>query len=323
MHVLHHVTDSPTIISIIPTYPVTSSDTPSALNVPLGYKGTVVTCSALGWPTPTISWVSDVGNLAGTRIVSDPLQNGSAFVSVSLSWRDKFRESDVGNYTCMVEASDSSVISSQKVSLFSIMKIIHTTELPTSQAPHACPMINSSKVEFQMQVVLNVDCQMWTEEQKADIVSNFTRELMNIVSTACQNCMDTTEDIQVIDGPTCSKQVERAAIFRGTISTESLSRTRDIFCALNQWQQSGSSIGKVFYPVNWNFSTIEVMENATTLTTTSLVLTAAFSSTSSFSPLIPVILSSIVGASAMFIFGSLYFFVKYATKKSMYVIWYD
>jgi hypothetical protein len=318
MHVLYHVTDSPTIISIIPTYPVTSSDTPSALNVPLGYKGTVVTCSALGWPTPTISWVSDVGNLAGTRIVSDPLQNGSAFVSVSLSWRDKFRESDVGNYTCMVEASDSSVISSQKVI---IMKVIQTTELPTSQAPHACPMINSSKVEFQMQVVLNVDCQMWTEEQKADIVSNFTRELMNIVSTACQNCMDTTEDIQVIDGPTCSKQVERAAIFRGTISTESLSRTRDIFCALNQWQQSGSSIGKDFYPVNWNFSIIEVMENATT---TGLVLTAAFSS-SSFSPLIPVVLSSIyiVGASTILVFASLYFIRKYTAKKSTYVIWHD
>jgi hypothetical protein len=239
--------------------------------VPLGYAGTVVTCAALGWPTPTIGWVRNVGNLSNTRMVSDPAQApNSAYVSARLRWLDGFSESDAGNYTCVVRASDTGVVSSEEVSL----KI--RTEPPPTATPTTCS-VSSQEAYFQVRV-LDTDCEMWGDDLKADIARDFMREVVNSVSAACQDCVVTSEDIQVNDVPTCSDQVERAAIFRGTLSTESSSRTQDIFCALSRWQQSGPlvRIGVDFHLVDRGCSielrSLDALECVTGLTTTSFPL---------------------------------------------------
>jgi hypothetical protein len=236
--------------------------------VPLGYAGTVVTCAALGWPTPTIGWVRNVGNLSNTRMVSDPAQApNSAYVSARLRWLDGFSESDAGNYTCVVRASDTGVVSSEEVSL------AICTEPPPTATPMTCSM-SSQEAYFQVRV-LDTDCQMWGEDLKTDIARDFMRVAVNTVSAACQDCVITSEDIQVNDVPTCSEQVERAAIFRGTVSTESPSRTQDIFCALSRWQQSGPQvrIGVDFHLVDRGCSielrSLETMECITGPTETS------------------------------------------------------
>jgi hypothetical protein len=115
--------------------------------------------------------------------------------------------------------------------------------------------VSSKKMRFQVRV-LDTECQMWEEDLKADIASDFRREIVNTIIRVCDDCVITTQDIEVA-APTCSEQVNGAAIFKGTVSTESLFRTQDIFCALMQWQLSGLlvQISMVWYRVDQNCST--------------------------------------------------------------------
>jgi hypothetical protein len=188
----------------------------------------VVTCIALGWPTPTIGWVRNVGDLTDTRIISDSAQihPDPAVVSAKLQWLGGFLESDAGNYTCVVQASDTDASSSKVVSIK-----LSTETLPTvSRIPCS---VSSQDADFQVRV-LDTDCQMWG----ADTARDFIR---GVASAECQDCVITTQDIQIEDVPTCNEQ-ERTVTVRGTVSTESPSRTQNVFCALNRWQQSGPLI---------------------------------------------------------------------------------
>jgi hypothetical protein len=96
---------------------------------------------------------------------------------------------------------------------------------------------------------------MWGEDLKEDIAGDFMRGVVNTVSAACQDCVLNSQNIQ-LDVPTCDEQVEQAAIFRGTVSTESSNQTKDIFCTLRRWQQSGPLmwINMSFYPVDRGYS---------------------------------------------------------------------
>jgi hypothetical protein len=240
----------------------------------------VVTCIALGWPTPTIGWVRNVGDLTDTRIISDSAQihPDPAVVSAKLQWLGGFLESDAGNYTCVVQASDTDASSSKVVSI----------ELRTEPLPTGFPVlysVSSQEADFQVRV-LDTDCEMWGEDLKTDIARDFMREVVNSVSAACQDCVVTSEDIQVNDAPTCS---EGSAIFRGTVSTESSSRTQDIFCALSRWQQ-----GMPLILINDNFSLVDstlplLADEATATTTDVLQNTPTFTPSSSELPLVVIV----------------------------------
>ena len=263
--------DPPMITSIFQTVRVISSSSPSTLMIPLGYTGTVVTCTALGWPTPAIGWVKSIGNFTKHRMASDSTQDTNfAFVSARLKWLDGFQESDAGDYTCVVQASDTNAISSE------VLTLSTTTPASTSVM---CPL-GSQEANFQVRV-LYTDCLTWGENQKMDIARVFVSEVVNIVNAACDNV--TVRNIVVASPPTCSQQVMRAAIFRGTISTESASRTQEIFCVLSLWKQSGPLVR-----INSNF---HLVDEGCTLGLRSLddvECVLGLSGSSSF-PLVPVV----------------------------------
>ena len=246
----------------------------------------MVTCAARGWPTPSIEWVRNTRNLS-SRIISDPAQNSNpAFVSARLRWLDSdgFLESDTGNYTCVVRASDTDAVSE-----------VITLEIRTDPDPTETLMtcsVSSEETNFQVRV-LDTNCLIWPEELKMEFARIFVVEVVNAVSAACQECVVTSENIVVASTPTCSQQVERAAVFRGTMSTESLSRTQAIFCALSRWQQSG--------PLVWIDSDFHLVDRSCAIELGSLDIaecTSVLSKSSSF-PTIPVIVTS--SATAIFL----------------------
>ena len=191
--------------------------------VPQGYSGNVVTCTALGWPTPTIDWHREGGNLKESVTSVLTRDEGSAYVTTRLRWQDGFQESDSGEYTCEVRASDTDLVSSETISLE--ISLVTCT-------------LNSQTVYFQVRV-LDTNCEIWGAELQSHITSNFETELVNIVNAMCQDCDVTSNDIEVTGLDTCGNQVIGGAVFRGMIDTLDRERTQEIFCTLSTWQQTG------------------------------------------------------------------------------------
>ena len=234
-HVISHTSaGTPTITTVFPTFPITSSD-PSTIMVPVGYRGTVVTCAALGWPTPIIEWVRNTGKLSDNGMASESARTqNSAFVLARLRSLDGFLGSAAGDYACAVRANGTDAVSSKVVTLLLQTETTHTSTQMTCS-------VSSLETNFQVRV-LYTDCLVWGEDLKVEISKNFMSNVVNIVGATCQDCAITLQDIIVESPPTCSQQVERATLFRGRVSTKNVSRTQDIFCALSQWQHSGPLI---------------------------------------------------------------------------------
>ena len=225
-------TDPPTIITIAPTSPV-SSTTATNFMVPQGYSGNVVTCTALGWPTPTIEWRREGGNLTASVMSVLTREEGSAYVTARLRWLDEFQESDAGRYICEVRASDTDLVSSATISL----EMTSGSVAPPTPTPATCTL-NSQTVYFQVRV-LDTNCEIWGPELQSHITSKFETELVSIVNARCQDCDVTGSDLEVTGVATCSDQVTRGAVFRGMIDTLDQERTQEIFCTLSMWQQTG------------------------------------------------------------------------------------
>ena len=223
-------TDPPTIITISPTYPVCSTISTHFI-VPQRYNGNVITCTALGWPTPTIEWHREGGNLKDGVTSVLTRDEGSAYVTAQLRWLDEFEESDSGEYTCMVRASDTDLISSETIS-FEISSIDSSIV-----APATCTL-NSQLAYFQIRV-LETNCEMWGTELQLHISSNFETQLVNIVNTMCQDCNVSGNDLEVTGVATCGNQVIGGAVFRGMIDTLDQEQTQEIICTLSMWQRAG------------------------------------------------------------------------------------
>ena len=217
--------ESPRIETISPTYPVTSSSSVDFL-VPVGYTGTILTCIASGWPTPTIRWLRD-GQLLNGNIYSDSTSlASSAIVSSRLRGNRAFSDSDIGNYTCIVQANDTDAFHSTDVYL----------NLSTSTPDMRCS-VESTQIFFHIRV-LNTDCVTWVGDLKEHISDSFSEEMVNVVVEECSECSIMTDNIVISNSPTCSNQVEGAALFRGSITTSEVSLTENIFCALKRWQET-------------------------------------------------------------------------------------
>lgn len=91
-------------------------------------------------------------------------------------------------------------------------------------------------VYFQIRL-LNANCYSWDVNLRQLIASSFLRELINAVGRVCRICTITSNDIRIVEGPTCSSHVDRAAVFKGIISTAEVNVTEQILCALSIWQR--------------------------------------------------------------------------------------
>lgn len=216
----------PTITSIIPAGPVNVTNSLTFI-VPAGYTGPVVTCTGIGWPTPSIEWFSNSQNITGEVPTENTNRTDSAFVTATLTWQDGFADSDVGEYTCMVQAND--IAARDMISV--------TLDLSVNAPPVTEPLncsVNSHIALFQIRV-LDANCMEWEPDTEQSIISSFEDTLQSVVSTRCDSCLEGL----AIDSLDCSSQVEGAAVLRGTVNSDESSSTEDIFCALYSWQQSG------------------------------------------------------------------------------------
>ena len=229
------ITGTSTITSIFPVSPVTSSFSSSSVSfhVPAGHKGPVLTCTATGWPAPTLEWRRE-GKVIS--ISSLTVSSGDNSVYSTLQYNAAFQESDAGIYTCAVLENDTQLtISSQSVRLKSSLE---ATAITTT-AVHC--KVDGSVVYFQIRV-LETDCQRWMQETGKSqlLATEFMNALISVLEASCEGCGSVeVGEVLLTDGPTCSKQLPRATVFNGAVNTGGVGRTEKIFCGLSRWQQSG------------------------------------------------------------------------------------
>ena len=151
-----------------------------------------------------------------------------AFVSAKLGIT-LFRESDVGNYSCIVRSQDGSQMHIEMVRL-----TLNLSPLPTDPSVPQC-MTDSAEVTFQLRV-LDVNCSKIIRNVGREVIASDTRnELLTVVNAECASCLDMANNISISVTPSCSQDVEGAIVFRGSVTTGSAESTESVFCALDTW----------------------------------------------------------------------------------------
>ena len=151
-----------------------------------------------------------------------------AFVSTKLEIT-LFRESDVGNYSCIVRSQDGIKMHIETVSL-----TLNLSPLPTDPSVQQC-MTDSAEVMFQLRV-FDVNCTNFLVSVGSEVIASYTRnELLTVVNAECASCLDMANTVSISVTPSCSKDVEGAIVFRGSVTTGSVESTESVFCALDTW----------------------------------------------------------------------------------------
>ena len=151
-----------------------------------------------------------------------------AFVSAKLEIT-LFRESDVGNYSCIIRSQDGSEMHIETVSL-----TLNLSPLPTDPSVPQC-MTDSAKVMFQLRV-FDVNCSNFLRSVSSEVITSDTRnDLLTVVNAECASCLDMANTVSISVTPSCSQDVEGAIVFRGSVTTGSAESTESVFCALDTW----------------------------------------------------------------------------------------
>ena len=223
-------TDHPEINTITPIEPVQSDPSASAptFAVPASYTGVVLRCSGFAWPPPTVQWLKNDRPLP-SGISSEQTSPGPGIVSALLKWTRAFVASDIGQYKCLVRWDNTTVQSTVEIIQGSI----------ATEPPPSCS-IDTTSIFFQVRV-LEAGCDQWDAALKEHVRNQFQQELLRIVETEC-NCTVQPDNIQINNPPQCSENAPGGVVFRGTIRTQTVAATEEIFCAIFGWQEGGSLI---------------------------------------------------------------------------------
>lgn len=213
--------------------------------VPLNYVGTILVCTAKGWPIADVEWQKDGFSLSReSGIISEystvATSNSDMSVLARLTWTRKFRNSDEGEYECILRQRNTSLLKavSQMIELKALTVTVHTVgDLPWTMCRSS---INEHTVYFQIRIV-GVECQTWMKSQKERIATQVHHELLSAVEYEC-NCAVDDRELQLTGVPQCSVRMDDAAVFHGVVQTNSLEKTRLIFCALSFWLESSAQL---------------------------------------------------------------------------------
>ena len=227
-----HTTVQPIINSIYPSTPVQASSIRGTFLVPTGHTGIALTCGAFGWPPPYVEWLFNGGPLPDG--IAYDLTGNVGIVTARLSWVRGFNSSDVGEYQCLVKVSNTT----PAVAIENVQLIETGVTVPPSIS--TCT-VSEPLVHFQVRV-LDTDCEQWGDSLKESIAGAFQDEIVRIVETQCSDCQVTQSTVQTLGLPVCSSKVENGVVFRGTITTDTISQTMSVYCALSEWQQTGPLI---------------------------------------------------------------------------------
>lgn len=194
----------------------------------MGYTGPAITCTAIGWPTPTVQWLASSGSLTNRTI--SKFTSAQNFVSATLVWETGFVESDAGGYMCTLQDNDTTLVDSRNI-------VLQASLTPT---PITNCSLNVRTTYFRIRV-LDTDCVSWNTGSKQLIISQFQDTVQSVVSAECNFCLNELSGL-TINTLQCSRQVSGAAVFRGRISTEETREAEDMFCVLYNWQQNGAYV---------------------------------------------------------------------------------
>ena len=214
-------------------------------SIPLNYIGTVLVCAAEGWPSPDldVKWKKNGVTLHREReIISEwGTSNSDVSVQAELTWTREFRNSDEGVYKCIMHQRNTTLWGiSQSIELKAVTATTHTeTDRPWTMCTSS---INKRVMYFQIRIV-GVDCLTWMELQtlKEHIATEVHQELLLAVEYEC-NCAVDESELQLVGAPQCSVQMDDATVFHGIIQTNSLDKTRLIFCALSFWLEGSAQL---------------------------------------------------------------------------------
>ena len=67
------------------------------------------------------------------------------------------------------------------------------------------------------------------------IASDTQNELLSVVNAECASCLGMANTVSISVTPSCSKDIEGAMVFRGSVTTGSAESTESVFCALDTW----------------------------------------------------------------------------------------
>lgn len=233
MLIVYKFIDSPTITSVYPKIPIVTPVTSAmaTFTVPEKYTGVVITCNAIGWPPPTLAWLSDSEQVIQPKFSHSIDLEGSGYSSIALQFFMGTSRSDSGRYTCIVSGSGSDTQSDS---------VLITLEVTTGEIPSDTTLeclFDSTTVFFQLHV-LDSNCVYREQDAIEKVVDEISDVLIGGIISQCRECVISDDAIIVSHGPLCSDSESGATIFKGEISTNDAEITSSIFCGLTAWYQS-------------------------------------------------------------------------------------
>ena len=180
----------------------------------------------MAWPPPQIQWIKAIGIPTGETVTN---AGQVAFVSAKLAIT-QFGERHAGNYSCIVRSQDGSEMHIETVSL-----TLNLSPLPTDPPSVPQCVTDSTEVMFQLRV-FDVNCSNFLRSVSSEVIASDTRnDLLTVVNAECESCLDMANTVSISVTPSCSKDIEGAIVFRGSVTTESVESTESVFCALDTW----------------------------------------------------------------------------------------
>ena len=226
-----HFTEPPTITSIFPNFPIVKPVALKVFDVPIGYRGIVFTCNAIGWPPPTLAWISLVRRssrqVIGTKFSHSSGFEDTGYASIDLSFSNGFSRADSGEYSC--RASSVSVDNDETTII-----LRGVDEVTPRDNSFRCPNVKSPTVFFQLQVP-DVGCLLWSENKLHRIIDEVSDVIIGGVISQCEDCTLSGDSIVVTYGSLCQNYSDGTIVFRGEITSINLITTLNIFCGVEAW----------------------------------------------------------------------------------------
>lgn len=178
----------------------------------------------------SVDWFKITNQGSRERRSSNVNTHRSGYFSADLVFPNGFRFDDVGSYVCTATSNDRTSAQSSEFTL----ELVTSPVFPPFMPVPCLQLVNSDTVYFQI-LILNASCSDWDASLKQQIIYEIQQSIVGVVTARCDECSAGSDAVMLNTEPTCSSQ---RTIIRGTISSE----TQDVFCTLNSWHQSGSTV---------------------------------------------------------------------------------
>ena len=240
-----HYADKPVIDSIIPAEEIhflaPTEESGTAVEVPVGFTGTLLTCSGYAWPVPTVRWAPldtldlPCGMSSKTRTYRDGV------VTASLAMESPFNGSCVGRAKCEVALH---------VPGWGTEDITHTVDLDEEEEGELRRV-----TQFQLTLKTNqVQCSKWTEKERLLL----GRDLSRVLSRSVVQSLNKNRECVNISTLTCDTDritVSGSAMLDCQSDNPHKLETTTLYLFL-MWKNSGPlvSLNGTFWQVDPEFA---------------------------------------------------------------------